>query len=66
MKLIDNWSGLWRKWSVQIAGFIIFLPVAWESVPEELKAVLPEEWKVPAMQVLAVLLIVARAIKQER
>lgn len=44
MKLVSNWRSFWRWHSVWIAGLIAALPVAWASMPDDLRASIPDEW----------------------
>lgn len=65
MKLIDEWKGAWRLFTVQIGG----LAVAWSALPAEtqaatLKVVGLTEAQLPG--VLGIMVIVARVLAQPK
>lgn len=66
--LVDNWRKAWRFWSVQwqlvtsvILGAVLLVP----SMPGEIAAIVPEEWRVVAIGVWALLGLWAR-LKQQK
>lgn len=44
MKLVADWKRAWRWHSVWIAGLLASLPVAWASMPPDLKEHVPDAW----------------------
>jgi hypothetical protein len=43
MKLVEDWKQAWKWFSVQAMGFSVILLGAWEVLPSDLKATLPED-----------------------
>lgn len=60
MKPVSNWRSAPRWLSVQIAAAIVVLPEVWAMMPADIKAMIPSEWQVAIVQLMAVALIVAR------
>ena len=60
MKPVSNWKDAPRWLSVQIAALIVVLPEAWAVMPADVKAMIPPEWQVVIVQVMAAALILAR------
>ena len=44
MKLVSDWKESWRWFSVWIGGAIAALPAAWEFIPYDLRAYVPQSW----------------------
>lgn len=44
MKLVDDWKDAWKWHSVWIAAVLAALPVAWASMPADLKSAVPDTW----------------------
>lgn len=44
MKLLPNWKEAWKWNSVQVFTLLAALPVIWEQIPPEVKALIPPEW----------------------
>lgn len=64
MKLIYNWKQAWKMHSVKIFAIIILLPVAWEAIPDYVKADLPTGWVKWIASGLAVLGVYSRLLPQ--
>lgn len=75
LKLIDDWKGAWRFWSVQLAAIgsalqalLAWWPDAalamWNSMPAELKAMLPQSALMTVPLLFFGAAIVARVVKQ--
>lgn len=64
MRMVKDWKRAWRWYSTQAMAAAAALPFAWEALPGDLRAALPEDWL--RWIVLAVLLggIVGRLISQ--
>jgi hypothetical protein len=45
LKLIPQWRRWWRMNSVQVFGLIAALPVVWSQLPDDVKAMVPAEWR---------------------
>lgn len=60
MKLVDNWKAAPKWLSVQIAALIVVLPEVWALMPPDVKAMIPPEWEMAIVQLMAAALIVAR------
>lgn len=43
LKLVEDWRNAWKWFSVQAMGFSVVLLGAWEVLPGDLKATLPED-----------------------
>ncbi len=43
IKLVEDWRQAWKWFSVQAMGFSVILLGAWEVLPSDLKATLPED-----------------------
>jgi hypothetical protein len=64
MRLVKNARQSWRWWSVQLAGALAFLPIVWEQMPYDIKAMIPAEWHTWIVSGMALAIIVARNIDQ--
>lgn len=75
MKLIENWRALWRAWSIQVAaaGAALYallladpagLQAAWNALPEDVRAILPDQAAKWITLALFVLVALARVAKQ--
>lgn len=65
MKLVDKWSDCWKWFSVHAFALIAALPVAWMSLPDEVKGYIPEQWLPYITAAIAVCGIILRLVKQE-
>jgi len=43
IKLVDDWRAAWKWFSVQAMGLSVVMLGAWEVLPSDLKATLPED-----------------------
>jgi len=77
MKLIKQWRLFWRMWSLRfnalgtlLLGWITISPdvitLAWNSLPVEMKAYIPEKYLMYITIALFILGMVSRIIKQEK
>lgn len=64
MKFIDNLPQLWKMWSVRILAVLFFVGSSWDSIPDNVKAMIPPKYLGYILAVVAFCGIVARAIKQ--
>jgi hypothetical protein len=71
MRLVEGWKKAYRWFSVQALALIAFiplladmLPTVWVSIPEDLRAVFEPSTALRIAQVIAVLGLVGRLIKQ--
>jgi len=60
MKPVSNWRDAYKWLSVQIAAAIVILPEVWATMPPDIKAMVPPEWEVTILQVLAVAMVLGR------
>lgn len=65
IQLIEGWRKSWRLASMQVAGAITGLAAVWMSLPDEVKAVIPDKYKPVAVLVGGLAVGVARVIRQE-
>lgn len=77
LRLIEQWRSFWRMWSLRftalgtaLLGWITVSPdvitSAWNSLPDEIKAYIPQEYLMYVTLTLFVLGMVSRLIKQEK
>lgn len=77
MKLIDGWRQAWRLWSVRVSalgtllmGLVALAPdaltQAWNMLPDDLKALLPEPVGKAVPFVLFAAALIARLVPQPR
>lgn len=64
MKLVPNWKEAGRWFSVQLLTLIAALQLAWETLPPDALAVIPEDWRGYITLGLAVLAIFGRLVDQ--
>lgn len=64
MRLVSYWKRAWKLHSVKIFAAIVLLPVAWESIPDDIKAELPTGWVKWIAALLAIIGVYARLIPQ--
>lgn len=66
MRLVEEWKGAWRWFSVQAMAASVAVQAAWVALPDDLKQHLPQ--KLVAALSLGFLLvgIAGRLIRQER
>lgn len=65
MKLVDDFKGFWRWFSVQAMAWAIAIQGAWEVAPADLKAGFPPKLVTVVTVTLLVLGIAGRLVKQE-
>jgi hypothetical protein len=66
MKLVDNWKDAWRWFSMWFLGFAAAAQVAWETLPPEAIAVVPEQWRGYITIGLLVAAAIGRVIDQSK
>jgi len=66
VKLVENWRQAAKWFSVQAFAAIIALPMIWASMPTDVKAYLPDEWKPWVMVALALAGIIGRMVDQKK
>ncbi len=66
MRLVENWRQAARWFSVQAFAAIIALPMIWASMPADVKAYLPDEWKPWIMVALAAAGVIGRLVDQKK
>jgi len=64
MQLIDNWRKAWRMFSVQALALLAALPLVWTGLPEDVKAMVPLEWRQWIMIAIALGGIAGRLVAQ--
>lgn len=64
MRLIDDWRQAWRWFSVQAGAVVVLLPVAWEALPDETKALIPDAWLPWIVSAVGVAVVIGRLIPQ--
>lgn len=64
MKLVSDWKDAWRWFSVHIFLIIAALPPVWLSLPPDVKAFLPVEWRPWVFSVIAVAGVIGRVKDQ--
>lgn len=64
MQLIDNWRKAWRMFSVQALALLAALPVVWMGLPDDVKAMVPQDWTKYLMIAIALGGLVGRMIAQ--
>lgn len=45
MRLVENWKQAWRWFSMWAFAICASIPVAWVSLPEDVKKLLPDSWE---------------------
>ena len=65
MKLVPDWRNAWRWFSVQALALQGAAATAWLTVPDDMRASVPQEWLAAGAVVLAVLGILGRFVDQE-
>lgn len=66
MKLVEGWKSAWRWFSVQAGGLVVLMPVAWATLPDETKAIIPESWLPWIVGVVGVCVVVGRLLDQDK
>lgn len=66
MKLVHDWKQAWRWFSVQALALVALLPVVWPSLPPQVTAWVPEEWRPWVVVVIAIGGIAGRLIDQNK
>ena len=64
MKLVPNASKSWRWFSMQLLTVTAALQVAWETLPPDALAVIPEDWRGYVTLGLVLAAMVGRIIDQ--
>lgn len=65
MKLVSDWKQAYKWISVQLAAVSAALPIAWEYLPADLKAYIPDEWRPAILAAVALSIIVGRVMDQK-
>lgn len=65
-RLIREWRRAWRMHSVQILAAIAMLPLIWDELPAETKALIPEGWQAYVVSALAVIGVIGRLRDQTK
>jgi len=63
-KLIENWKSAWRWFSVQALVVLAALPVIWTTLPDDLKADVPQSWVKWIMMIVAIGGLAGRFVQQ--
>jgi len=66
VRLVENWRQAARWFSVQAFAAIIALPMIWASMPADVKAYLPDEWKPWIMVALAAAGVIGCLVDQKK
>ena len=66
MKLIDNWKKSPGMFSMQAMGLAVAIQGAWEALPSEMLASIPDSWVRVLTIVLLVLGIIGRLVDQPK
>jgi len=66
MHLVENWRQAWRMFSVQALALLAALPVVWMTLPEDLKAMVPQDWTKYIMVAVAIGGLVGRLVAQPK
>lgn len=66
MKLVKDWAASWRWHSMQIYAVIATLPIIWLELPEETKALIPDNWQTYIVSALAVIGAIGRLRDQTK
>lgn len=64
MQLIPNWRAAWRMFSVQAQAAAVAVLGAWQAVPDDMRAKVPDGVVIGLVAVLLVLGIVGRLVAQ--
>jgi hypothetical protein len=64
MRLISDWRGAWRWFSVQALALQGVIGASWLVVPDDMRAAVPAEWLAVAAVVLTIIGIVGRLVDQ--
>lgn len=64
MTFVPRVKEAWKWLSVQVLALLALLPLAWEQLPPETHALIPEPWRPWIVTVLALIGIGGRLIKQ--
>ena len=64
MTFVSDIRRAWRWFSVQVLVLLACLPQAWELMPPETHALVPEAWRPWIITVLALIGIGGRLVKQ--
>ena len=62
---VDNIRNAWKWLSIQFLALAIAAQVAWEALPPDVVAIIPEEWRGKIVLVLTIIGLIGRLIKQE-
>lgn len=66
MKIVEDWKGAWRWFSVQALAFLAILPIVWLSLPPQINEWVPEEWRPFIVAGFAIGGIAGRLIEQKQ
>ena len=65
LRLINNWTKVWKMWSTWMIMFMSVLPIVWAELPSDLKDHIPIEWRLVIFVVLGVIGVILRMIRQD-
>lgn len=54
MKLVEDWKEAHKWLSVQVLTILAATPFVWIALPEDIKAMLPPEWRPWVLSILAI------------
>ncbi|AJD83155.1 hypothetical protein [Paracoccus phage vB_PmaS-R3] len=58
--MVEDWKEAYRWFSVQITALLAVLPFVWASLPDDVKAYVPDEWRPFIVSAVALGVIVGR------
>lgn len=64
MKLVDDWKGSLRWWSVRGALVLAALPPIWVAMPPDVRAMLPADWQPWFLTIIAIGTAAGRLVDQ--
>ena len=64
MKLVPDWRRVWRYYSTQALIAIAAAPMIWAELPQDVRDLLPPEWRPWLLSAMAVSGVVGRLIAQ--
>lgn len=64
MKLVSDWRHVWRYYSTQFLITLSVIPLVWASIPADVQAMLPAEWRPWLLSAMALAGAASRLVKQ--
>ena len=64
MKIVSDWKQAWKWFSVQAFVVIALLPMVWAELPQDVKAMLPPEWRPWVFSIIALAGVLGRVKDQ--